>query len=62
MANAASLPDEKSETHCNIDLVSRVGGNSYEFIELKYDDATPVFADLYSEWYFSGESRGDDER
>jgi hypothetical protein len=41
---ASGLLDPTSETHCNIDLVCRVGENSYEFIELKYDDSTPLFA------------------
>jgi len=41
---ASGLLDRTSETHCNIDLVCRVGEHSYEFIELKYDDATPLFA------------------
>lgn len=41
---ASGLLDKTSETHCNIDLVCRVGENSYEFIELKHDDATPLFA------------------
>jgi hypothetical protein len=41
---ASGLLDKTSETHCNIDLVCRVGEHSYEFIELKYDDATPLFA------------------
>ena len=41
---ASGLLDGTSETHCNIDLVCRVGENSYEFIELKEDDSTPLFA------------------
>jgi hypothetical protein len=41
---ASGLLDKASETHCNIDLVNRVGKNSYEFVELKYDDASPLFA------------------
>jgi hypothetical protein len=41
---ASGFLDKTSETHCNIDLVNRVGEHSYEFIELKYDDATPLFA------------------
>jgi hypothetical protein len=41
---ASGLLDKTSETHCNIDLVKRTAENSYEFIELKYDDATPLFA------------------
>ena len=41
---ASGLVDKTSETHCNIDLVSRIGEHSYEFIELKYDDGTPLFA------------------
>jgi hypothetical protein len=41
---ASGLLDKTSETHCNIDLVKKTADNSYEFIELKYDDATPLFA------------------
>jgi hypothetical protein len=41
---ASGLLDETSETHCNIDLVKKTADNSYEFIELKYDDTTPLFA------------------
>jgi hypothetical protein len=41
---ASGLLDRTSETHCNIDLVRRTAENSYEFIELKYNDATPIFA------------------
>jgi hypothetical protein len=41
---ASGLLNERSERHCNIDLVRRVGEHSYEFIELKYYDATPLFA------------------
>jgi hypothetical protein len=41
---ASGLLDKASETHCNIDIVKRTAENTYEFIELKYDDATPLFA------------------
>jgi hypothetical protein len=41
---ASGLLDKASETHCNIDLVKRTAKDTYEFIELKYDDATPLFA------------------
>ena len=41
---ASGLLDRSSETHCNIDLVNKTGEFSYEFIELKYDHATPLFA------------------
>jgi len=41
---ASGLLDKTCETHCNIDLVKKTAVNSYEFIELKYDDATPLFA------------------
>ena len=41
---ASGLLDKASETHCNIDLVKKTANNSYEFIELKYEDATPLFA------------------
>jgi len=41
---ASGLLDRTSETHCNIDLVKKTGENSYEFIELKYDDSSPLFA------------------
>ncbi|HET7183076.1 MAG TPA: hypothetical protein VFI82_00215 [Terriglobales bacterium] len=41
---ASGLIDGKSERHCDIDLVHRCGPSAYEFIELKYEDATPLFA------------------
>lgn len=41
---ASGLLDKTSETHCNIDLVCKTGADAYEFIELKYDDSTPLFA------------------
>ena len=44
MPTASGLLDRKSETHCNIDLVNKTGESAYEFIELKYDHATPLFA------------------
>lgn len=41
---ASGLITGTNERHCNIDLVHRAGTHAYEFIELKYDDGTPLFA------------------
>jgi hypothetical protein len=41
---ASGLINGTSERHCNIDLVHCAGPYDYEFIELKYDDSTPLFA------------------
>lgn len=61
---ASGLLDRSSETHCNIDLVSRVDEHSYEFIELKYDDGTPLFAAFeilrYGLLYLVSRERRDD--
>jgi len=40
---ASGLLNKSGETHCNIDLVCKTGESCYEFIELKDDDATPLF-------------------
>ena len=36
--------DASSEQHCNIDLIHKVSPGEFEFIELKYDSDTPLFA------------------
>lgn len=41
---ASGLMDENSDQHCNIDLVHKRDEDCYEFIELKLDDSTPLFA------------------
>lgn len=41
---ASGLMDAYGEKLCNIDLVCKVGKNAYEFIELKNDNSTPLFA------------------
>lgn len=41
---ASGLVNSSSEQHCNIDLVHRISANQIEFIELKYDSDTPLFA------------------
>lgn len=61
---ASGLLDGTSETHCNIDLVNRTGVDDYEFIELKYDDGTPLFAAFeilkYAVLFFIARDRRDD--
>jgi hypothetical protein len=44
MPTASGLIDGTSETHCNIDLVFRNAPGEYTFIELKYQDSTPLYA------------------
>ena len=41
---ASGLIDEKCDQQCNIDLVHKTGEHCYEFIELKLDGSTPLFA------------------
>jgi hypothetical protein len=41
---ASGLMNKNSDKHCNIDLVHKTGERCYEFIELKLDDSTPLFA------------------
>jgi hypothetical protein len=41
---ASGLLDGSSEKHCNVDLVHRVAPAEYEFIELKYESGTPLYA------------------
>jgi hypothetical protein len=41
---ASGLLDGSSEKHCNIDLVHRVAPAEFEFIELKYEGGTPLYA------------------
>jgi hypothetical protein len=41
---ASGLLDGSSEKLCNIDLVHRVAAAEYEFIELKHDGGTPLYA------------------
>lgn len=41
---ASGLIDSTSERHCNLDLVHRVGEDAFEFIELKNNSDTPVYA------------------
>lgn len=43
---ASGLMDSTSERHCNIDLIHQVAPREFEFIELKFDSDTPVFATL----------------
>jgi hypothetical protein len=40
----SGLLDGYSEKHCNIDLVHRLSHGQFEFIELKIDSNTPLFA------------------
>jgi hypothetical protein len=44
MPTASGLIDDTSEKHCNIDLVFRNAPGEYTFIELKYQDSTPLYA------------------
>jgi hypothetical protein len=41
---ASGLLDGSSEKHCNIDLVHRISPEEFEFIELKYECDTPLYA------------------
>jgi hypothetical protein len=41
---ASGLLDGSGEKQCNIDLVHRVAPEEYEFIELKYESGTPLYA------------------
>jgi len=41
---SSGLLNSSGEKLCNIDLVNKTDEHSYEFIELKYDDSTPLFA------------------
>lgn len=41
---ASGLLNSSSERHCNIDLVHRLSDEEFEFIELKFDSDTPLFA------------------
>lgn len=41
---ASGLLDGSSEKHCNIDLVHRIATTEYEFIELKHESGTPLYA------------------
>jgi hypothetical protein len=41
---ASGLMDKSSDRLCNIDLALKTAARCYEFIELKLDDSTPLFA------------------
>ena len=41
---ASGLLNGVNEKHCNIDLVHRIAPTEFEFIELKYEDGTPLSA------------------